>query len=62
MFFPPEVFYCPSDDRAVGMPQNQPGTDIVTDAEEIEILSQLSVVSLLDLFEKGQIFLEVFLL
>ena len=52
----PEILDQLAHHGSFGMPQNQPGADLIIDAEQVEIAAQLAMVAALGLFQFPQVF------
>src|SRR4030043_1770019 len=62
VFIYPEIFYCPSYQCTVWVPDDKPGPYLFTDAEQVKFLTKPSVVPLLNLFKEIEVFLQVLFL
>src|SRR5947209_20615061 len=57
----PEVFDCSTYDCALGVPENQTGTDLFRDAEQVKLATKLAMVSALRLLHAEQVIVQLFL-
>ena len=62
VLFPPEILHDPADDRALGVPEDQPRTDLLVHAEQVELLPEPSVIALLYFLQEEQVFVELLFL
>src|SRR6185295_3957658 len=61
VLFPPEVLHLHPHEAALRMPEDEAGSGVVADREEIELAAQLPVVAALGFLEAMEVLVELFL-